>query len=69
MVLLCNENQLNIKNYHMFKCIEKKKKDKLNISTLKENTIDINILNFNNSVLNNNTNDSNQNKYEKDNKS
>jgi len=57
MVLLNNDNQLNIKNYHMFQCIEKRKNEKVTVSPLKDNNIDIDldidVINFNKYLLKN----------------
>ena len=55
MVLLNNDNQLNIKNYHMFQCIEKRKNEKVTVSPLKDNNIDldIDVVNFNKYLLKN----------------
>jgi hypothetical protein len=53
MVLLSNDNSLNIKNYHMLKCLEKKKTNfnvvvlPLSNNDLKENGSDQDIILYN----------------------
>ena len=53
MVLLSNDNSLNIKNYHMLKCLEKKKTNfnvvvlPLSNNDLKENGSDQDVILYN----------------------